>query len=151
MFKLNGTRYRAFDVSTSRCSSFRRYNALFERILSIPPVSSSLRQVSTIFIIFINELCTLLRENCTSGTSGIFINNDIPDIVCLLLADDVTSCAETVVRLQQQLNLIDRFCRDTGMELNLNKTEIIVFRNGGNLRQNEKWFFRGNLVKITSV
>ena len=103
---------------------------------------------TTIFIIFINELCTLLRENCTSG---IFINNDIPDILCLLLADDVTSCAETVVRLQQQLNLIDIFCRDTGMELNLNKTEIIVFRNGGNLRQNEKWYFRGNLVKITSV
>ena len=34
------------------------------------------------------------------------------------------------------------------MEVNLNKTEIIVFRNGGNLRNSEKWYFDGAPVNV---
>ena len=68
-----------------------------------------------------------------------------------MFADDIANCAETVIRLQQQLNIIDKFCLSTGMELNLEKTEIIVFRNGGHLRANEKWIFRGQPINVTSV
>ena len=93
-------------------------------------------------------MATLLQEKCNSG---IFINNTIPEIVCLIFADDIANCAETVIRLQQQLNIIDKFCLSTGMELNLEKTEIIVFRNGGHLRANEKWIFRGQPINVTSV
>jgi len=53
---------------------------------------------STIFDLFIDELSTLLREICGSG---IFITNDIPDIFCLMFADDVAGCAETAIKLQQ--------------------------------------------------
>ena len=35
------------------------------------------------------------------------------------------------------------------MEVNLNKTEIIVFRNGGPLKWNEMWYFNRNKVKTT--
>jgi len=45
-----------------------------------------------------------------------------------MFADDIANCAETVNKLQQQLNIIDLFCETTGMEIK-NKTEIIVFRN----------------------
>jgi hypothetical protein len=44
-----------------------------------------------------------------------------------MFADDVANCAETVSKLQQQLNVIDTFCYNTGMEINLDKTEVIVF------------------------
>lgn len=101
-----------------------------------------------IFSLFINDLCTIIREQCGSG---IFIDNTIPDILCLLFADDIANCAETVIKLQQQLNTIDQFCLSTGMEVNLNKTEIIVFRNGGPLKQHERWSFRGKPVQTTSV
>jgi len=47
---------------------------------------------STIFDLFIDELSVRLRENFGSG---IFITNDIPDIFCLMFADDVAGCAET--------------------------------------------------------
>ena len=47
---------------------------------------------STIFDLFMDELSSLLRVNC--GT-GIFITEDIPDIICLMFADDVANCAET--------------------------------------------------------
>ena len=39
-----------------------------------------------IFTLFINDLVTLMRENCRNG---IFITQDVPEILCLLFADDV--------------------------------------------------------------
>ncbi|KAH3790990.1 hypothetical protein DPMN_169199 [Dreissena polymorpha] len=54
---------------------------------------------------------------------------------------DVANCAETAIKLQQQINIVDQFCTD--MEINLDKTEITVFRNGSPLRRYESWFFRG--------
>ena len=78
---------------------------------------------TTISSLFNNQLCTRLSEG---NNNGIF----------------VTDCADTLVNLQKQLNIIYQFCIDTGMEINLVKIEIIVFRNGGPLRNNEKMFFR---------
>ena len=37
------------------------------------------------------------------------------------------------------------------MELNLNKTEVMVFRNGGGLRNYENWNYRGSRINIVSV
>jgi hypothetical protein len=51
-----------------------------------------------------------------------------------LISDDIAYCEEKVVKLQQQLFIIYVFCRDTGMELDFNETEIMVFRKGGCLR-----------------
>ena len=100
-----------------------------------------------LFALFINDLCTLLRENCPDG---IFITADIPDLFCLMFADDIAHCAETRVRMQRQLDLIFNFCQLTNMTVNLNKTEIIVFRNGGPLRNYESWHFNGIPVRTTS-
>jgi len=44
-----------------------------------------------------------------------------------MFADDVSSVADTVF-LQRQINYIDDACKDTGMNLNLDKSKIIVFR-----------------------
>lgn len=93
-----------------------------------------------LFALFINDLCTLLRERCVDG---IFVTDDVPDIFCLMFADDIANCAETRIRLQRQLDLIYEFCQTTNMKVNLNKSEIIVFRNGGPLRDYEFWTFNG--------
>ena len=76
-----------------------------------------------------------------------YINNDSDDIHALMFADDVSSMADTVLNLQRQINYID-FCKDTGMNLNLDKSKIIVFRNGGPLLTYERWKFRGNIVEV---
>ena len=36
------------------------------------------------------------------------------------------------------------------MKLNLDKTKIMVFRNGGIIKQNEKWFYNGKEIKTVS-
>ena len=51
-----------------------------------------------------------------------------------MFADDVSSFADSVIRLQKQINLIEKFCKSVGMSLNLSKTKIIVFRNGGDCK-----------------
>jgi hypothetical protein len=101
-----------------------------------------------IFNIYINELSKIIRETCRGG---IFITPDIPNIFCLMFADDVANCADSVINLQLQLNTIDSFCKETGMIVNLKKSEIIVFRNGGPLRHNEKWTYRKNRIRVTST
>ena len=35
------------------------------------------------------------------------------------------------------------------MKINLKKTKVMVFRNGGIIKQNEKWFFEGKPIEIT--
>ena len=59
-----------------------------------------------------------------------------------MFADDVATCAETAVKPQQQLNVIDQFCLSTGMEINLDKTEIIVFEiKTVSVITIESWYF----------
>ena len=68
--------------------------------------------------IYLNELCSSLKEKCSNG---IFITNDIPNIYCLMFADDVANFAETAYNLQKQLNIIEHFCTDKNMVVNLKR------------------------------
>ena len=36
------------------------------------------------------------------------------------------------------------------MSLNVSKTKIVVFRNGGVLRENDKWFYHGNEIEVVN-
>ena len=72
------------------------------------------------------------------------------DIFALMFADDVASFSDTIIRLQHQINCIERFCLSVGMHLNLLKTKIIVFKNGGVLKQTEKWFYMREVVDFVS-
>ena len=91
-----------------------------------------------IFSLFINDLVSYIKSECDRG---IFVTEQIADIFALMFADDVASFSDTIVRLQHQINCIETFCLSVGMQLNLLKTKIIVFRNGGVLKQTEKWFY----------
>ena len=52
--------------------------------------------------------------------------------------------------MQRQINLTKEFCDTREMKVNLNKTEIIVFRNGGPLREYEMWDLGGTPIRTTS-
>ena len=51
---------------------------------------------------------------------------------------------------KKQINLIEKFCKSVGMSLNLSKTKIIVFRNGGILKETEKWLYNGQKIEVVS-
>jgi hypothetical protein len=60
----------------------------------------------------------------------------------------VYSFSDTVINLQQQINYIEDYCKSVKMKINLSKTKIIVFRNGGVLKQTEKWLFNNEPIEV---
>ena len=67
-----------------------------------------------IFSFFIYDLLSYLRSECKNG---LFISNEIEDVLALMFADDVSSFANSVVRLQKQINLIEKFCKSRDCQL----------------------------------
>ena len=58
-------------------------------------------------------------------------------LFALFFADDLVIFAETVVELQRMINRLLEYCDIWHLTINLVKTKVIVFRNGGPLRQYE--------------
>ena len=103
-----------------------------------------------IFCLFINDLVAYLWAECNNR--GIVITNDIEDILALLFGDDVSCFSDTVMRLQKMVDLIGKFCKSVGMEINLKKPpKTMVFRNGGIVKQTEKWLYQGTEIESVSI
>ena len=99
-----------------------------------------------LFSLYINELAIDLIKN---GRHGVFF--DMYELFVLLLADDIILCSETVVGLQNQLNILQRAANKLHLTVNLDKSNIIVFRKGGYLGEKEKWFYDGKLMPVVNI
>lgn len=98
-----------------------------------------------LFTFYLNELI----ESINSGEgNGIYVDEVWSDVKLLLYADDIVLCADTVGNLQKQINILKVFCEKWGMKLNLKKTKVMVFRRGGRLRKNEKWYYGENRMEV---
>ena len=91
-----------------------------------------------LFALYIDELVKKCHE-----LQCVRINNDFPNFHMLMYADDICILNDTVGRLQNQLNVLNVFCNENGLKVNLSKTKVVVFRNGGQLRRNERFYFNG--------
>ena len=60
-----------------------------------------------IFSLFINDLVVYLKSKTDHG---IFVSNDIDDLITLMFADDVSCFSDTIIRLQRLLDLFAEFC-----------------------------------------
>ena len=88
-----------------------------------------------LFVLYISELM-LNEEVCR----GVYINEEAANIILLLLADDIAMCSDMPGRLQHLLNVLKKCCDKWGLKLNLLKTKILVFRRGGIVKRNKKWY-----------
>ena len=79
--------------------------------------------------------------------SGIFVTTNIPNIITLMFADDIASPADTGVQSQRQINAIEDYSNTVGMSINLKKTKVVVFRNGGPQEKVKNGSFTINLLK----
>ena len=98
-----------------------------------------------IFSLLINDLIKYLQHSCGDG---VYVSDDVPSLYALMYADDVSSIADTVLRLQKQIDSISSFSKELDMKINIEKSKIIVFRNGGPLRRSEKWYLDGKQVEV---
>ena len=100
-----------------------------------------------LFVLYIGEIVDMLTE---AGCTGIYIDPEAPNIMILLFADDIALCSDTVGRLQKMINILGTYTEKWQMKLNLSKSKILVFRRGGKLRADEKFFYLGKEIEIVS-
>jgi hypothetical protein len=76
----------------------------------------------TLFNIFIDDFAKYLDKNLTDPIS---LNNI--EINHLLYADDLVLMVQSPVSFQHCLNALQNFCKDWKLDINPNKTKVIVF------------------------
>ena len=76
------------------------------------------------------------------------MSNEIEDIFSFEFADDIATVADTVYALQRLITSVEIFCNSVKMNINFDKTKIIVFRKGGILKRNDAWTFQGQEIKV---
>lgn len=101
-----------------------------------------------LFSLFINELAT---EIINKGRHGARFTSDLMELFILLLADDIALVSETVVGLQTQLNNLKNSANRLELKVNMNKSNIIVFRKGGYLAARERWIFDGAVMPVVNI
>ena len=72
---------------------------------------------------------------------GIQLSPDLIELLILLFADDVVLFSDGVIGLQTPLNILYCTAKRLYMILNLDKSNMVVFRNGGHLALREQCFF----------
>jgi hypothetical protein len=97
-----------------------------------------------LFIIYVN---TILDMSSETGPNGIFVDDKFDNVSALLYADDLILVSDTVGHLNKLVECLSEFCNNWGLTVNISKTKVMVFRNGGILRKYENWYLKNNQIE----
>jgi len=100
-----------------------------------------------LFSFYINELVTIFEQH---NVRGIQLHPDIMQISLLMFADDLALISDTIVGLQNQLNILSNFCNDYKLKVNEDKTKVVVFKNGGALSRFEHWTYQNTYLQAVN-
>ena len=67
------------------------------------------------------------------------------ELFLLLFADDVTMFSNTIGGIQKQMCILKKYCEEAKLEVDIEKTKVVVFKNGG--RQAKK-YIRHDFISI---
>ena len=101
-----------------------------------------------LFSLYINELT---KEIINSEIPGLQLSPDLLELLILLFADDVVLVSDTVVGLQRQLNILGSVAERLDLIVNLDKSDIIIFRNGGHISSSETWMYKSEKMNVVNV
>ena len=96
------------------------------------------------FTLFLNDMQDVISLNSHG------INIETIKIFVLLFADVLVIFAETLIELQGMINRLWEYCDIWHLTINLVKKKVIVFRNGGHLRQYESWKFGDKVLDVVT-
>lgn len=98
-----------------------------------------------LFSLFIDDLELFLQKDNTCGLNI----NDLT-LILLLFADDMVIFGNSPEDLQNSLNGLHEYCSNWGLEVNTDKTKIMVFRKRGPLKMDEHWFYDNKEVEVVN-
>lgn len=87
-----------------------------------------------LFSLYVSEFNDML--NNMMGGNIELCTNDEDKANILMYADDMCLLADSVINMQRKINCLQAYCSKWGLSVNLNKTKMIVFRNGGIMKFN---------------
>lgn len=96
-----------------------------------------------LFKLFLSDLSPLLEFKSCPILSGILISH-------LLWADDLILLALDPDTLQKQLDRLTQFCRQWGIEINMNKTKLIIFGDDNKNNCDQPSFTLNNKTLVSS-
>ena len=85
-----------------------------------------------------------------NGIIGVQLLPGLIELFILLFADDLALLSCSPTGLQTQLDCLQRVCLDFGLTVNTNKSKVVVFRKGGFLGRNERWFIGGTVLEVVN-
>ena len=100
-----------------------------------------------LFSLFINKLALDITNN---GRHGVSLSSDFVQLVILLFADDMILLPETVIGLQTQLNSILSAASRLQLKVNMDKSNIVMFRKEGYLGARERWFYDDCMLRVVN-
>ena len=86
----------------------------------------------------------------TNGNQGIQFLPDYNPIFHLFFADDLILVSDSITGLQTQLNTLNTQSVRLGLEINFNKTKVMVFRLDGFLGKREKWYLGNTSLNVVN-
>lgn len=93
-----------------------------------------------LFALFINDLPSYVGGGTTVGETVINV---------LMFADDIALMAESPIELQDMIKNLEEYCQLWGFNINLLKSKIMIFNNGGGRRaRNEIWYMHSQEVEV---
>lgn len=95
----------------------------------------------TLFSIYLNDLHDFIK-------GGVNIEN--LNVRLLLYADDIVLLADDINIMQEMICNLEKYCLLWNLEVNISKSEMVIFRNGGKLSKLEKFRFNGEPIKVTA-
>ena len=93
-----------------------------------------------LFKLYVNDLVDIFD----SDDDPVFLDNC--PFSCMLYADDLILLSTSEKGLQSCLNKLATFCDNNGLNVNLNKTKVIIFNKGGKLVP-RKLFYKGTEIQ----
>ena len=96
-----------------------------------------------LFSLYVEDLELYLQ---TSDLSGLKLQ-DIT-LILLLFADDMVIFGDDQYDLQNSLNMLCEYCKRWGLEVNIDKTKVMVFRKRGRVGQNIRFDYDYQTLEI---
>ncbi|XP_026678517.1 HEAT repeat-containing protein 5B [Diaphorina citri] len=99
-----------------------------------------------LFILYITDMEDFLRER---GIRGVSVNNS-QDLLLLMYADDLVLLADSRVQLQNILNLLEIYCDEKGLTVNVKKSNVVIFKQGRRSAQ-DTFRYKGEEVEVKNT
>ena len=129
---------KALYANVKSCVEMNFINAngnMSYNISEVFPCSNGLREGDILspilFSIYVNDLKSFLEENFCHGIDMLYTNDN--DVMCylqmllLMYADDTVLFASSKRQLQHSLNMYEKYCKKWKLNVNANKTKIVIF------------------------